>query len=108
MAVYVDQEQNRFGRMIMSHMVADSIEELHAMADRIGLRRCWFQPKSHPHYDVSRQKRAMAVKYGAIEVDRKGLVEVLQRNRSRHEGQSFLAQLRAEAQSRPVQFTLFS
>jgi hypothetical protein len=82
MAVYVDKAQNRFGRMRMSHLVADSIEELHAMADRIGLRRAWFQPKSHPHYDVSRQKRALALRHGAIEVDRKGLVEVLQRTRT--------------------------
>lgn len=81
MAVYVDQEENRFGRMIMSHLVADSLEELHAMADRIGLRRSWFQPRSHPRYDVSRQKRALAMRFGAIEVDRKGLVEVIQRNR---------------------------
>jgi hypothetical protein len=81
MAVYVDQARNRFGRMVLCHMVADTIEELHAMADKIGLRRAWFQPRSHPHYDVSRQKRLLAIRFGAIEVDRKGLIEVLQTNR---------------------------
>jgi hypothetical protein len=81
MAVYVDKAQNQLGRMRMSYLVADTEEELHAMADRIGLRRERFQPKSSPHYDVSRQKRALALRFGAIEVDRKGLVEVLQRNR---------------------------
>ena len=58
MAVYVDKEENAFGRMIMCHMVADTLEELHAMADRIGMRRSWFQPRSSPHYDLSKSRRA--------------------------------------------------
>jgi hypothetical protein len=67
--------------MIMCHLVADTLEELHAMADRIGLRRAWFQPNSHPHYDVSRSKRALTIQAGVIEVDRNGLVAVMRRNR---------------------------
>lgn len=50
------------------HMYADSLEELHAMAKKIGLRREWFQ--NHPylkHYDLTPSKRAMAVRFGAIE-----------------------------------------
>jgi len=32
------------------HLVSDeSLEELHAFAERIGLKRCWFQ---RGHYDV--------------------------------------------------------
>jgi hypothetical protein len=77
MPVYVDQARNRFGRMIMSHMLADSLEELHAMADRIGLRRAWFQPRSTPHYDVSWEKRALAVLSGAKEIDRRQVVELI-------------------------------
>lgn len=83
MPVYVDHAHNPFGRMIMSHMLADSLEELHAMADRIGLRRAWFQPLSTPHYDVSLQKRALAVAAGAVEIDRHQVVALIRAWRER-------------------------
>lgn len=37
-----------------THMVSDeSLDELHAEAERIGLHRDWFQPHPrHSHYDV--------------------------------------------------------
>lgn len=41
MAVYVDPAQHPFGRMIMCHMWADTLDELLAMADRIGVQRKW-------------------------------------------------------------------
>jgi len=51
--------------MIMCHMLADTVDELHAMADKIGLKREWYQPKSIPHYDVCQAKRRLAIKNGA-------------------------------------------
>ena len=54
------------------HMTADSLEELHAMADRIGLRRSWCQYRArleHTHYDLTPSKRALAVRFGAMEKD---------------------------------------
>lgn len=69
--VYVDQEQNKFRRMVMCHMFADTIAELHEMAEAIGMRREWFQPLSFPHYDVAKGRRAVAVARGAVEVDRR-------------------------------------
>ena len=51
--------------MKMSHMIADTEAELHAMAARIGVARRWYQGD---HYDVSLGKRALAVKAGAIEI----------------------------------------
>ena len=77
MAVYVDGGRIQYGRMKMSHMMADSLEELHAMAERIGLKREWFQPKSSPHYDLCQSKRALAISFGAIEADRKKVVELI-------------------------------
>lgn len=57
MTTYVDDMMAPFGRLLLNHMVADSDEELHAMADAIGVDRKWHQgpPKaSSSHYDVSK------------------------------------------------------
>jgi len=83
MSVYVDHQQNAFGRMKMCHMLADSLEELHAMADRIGMKREWFQQLSTPHYDLSKTRRALAVKAGAIEIDAKRTVQIIREWRQR-------------------------
>lgn len=47
MSVYVDDSRNQFRHMRMCHMTADNLSELHAMAYVIGLKRKWFQAKSH-------------------------------------------------------------
>lgn len=87
MSVYVDNARLPHGRMTMCHMVADSLDELHAMADRIGIARRWFQAEaSTPHYDVCLAKRALAVGFGAVEVDRRGLVSVVRRLRAERAG----------------------
>lgn len=55
----------------MCHMTADSLDELHIMAAKIGMQRRWFQtpPKaSHPHYDIPEDKRGLALSHGAVEV----------------------------------------
>jgi hypothetical protein len=79
MAVYVDNQKNKYGRMLMCHMVADSIDELHEFAVKIGLKREWFQGENekNPHYDLSQAKRKKAVDNGAIEIGSKELIEVL-------------------------------
>lgn len=71
MPVYVDNMQARYGRMIMSHMIASTDEELHAMADRIGVSRRWWQSpemSSGSHYDICASSRAKALRFGAIEI----------------------------------------
>ena len=84
MSVYVDGSLYGYGRMVMCHMIADTPAELHAMADRIGVARRWFQapPKaSFWHYDIAKSKRALAVAAGAIECDRNTFVANLRRIR---------------------------
>lgn len=71
--IYVDDMQARFGRMKMCHMVADSADELHAMADRIGVARRWFQGD---HYDISLSKRALALAAGAEMADAETILRV--------------------------------
>jgi hypothetical protein len=59
------------------HLVADSLEELHRFAGRIGLKRAWFQNHSrHPHYDVWGSRLKSAIENGAMVVGSKEIVRV--------------------------------
>ncbi|MBN3851949.1 DUF4031 domain-containing protein [Paraburkholderia sp. Ac-20340] len=70
MTVYVDDMRAPYGRMVMCHMIADSDEELHAMAHAIGVARRWHQKPgtARSHYDIALSKRAIAVRLGAVEI----------------------------------------
>lgn len=51
------------------HLVSDeSLDELHAFAEQLGLKRQWFQDKRIPHYDLTPSKRRLAIQNGATEV----------------------------------------
>lgn len=57
----------------VSHLYADTPEELHAFALRIGLQRKWCsditqQETEFLHYDLSPGKRKHAIRCGAVEV----------------------------------------
>lgn len=78
MTVFVDSARIPFRGMLMSHMWADSLDELLTMVDRIGVQRKWLQkpPKaSWVHFDISEGKRRLAIVYGAIETDKYGPLE---------------------------------
>ena len=70
MACYVDDMRAHYGRMVMCHLVADTTDELLAMAARIGVSSRWMQHPGEPgqHFDIALSKRALAVAAGAIEV----------------------------------------
>ena len=88
MTVYVDDmhlsPMGQLGRMKMSHMIADSTDELLAMADRIGLARRWLQAAGTPreHFDVIMSLRKKAVASGAVEITMR---ELAMRCRERRE-----------------------
>lgn len=55
----------------MSHMFADSSEELMAFAELIGVDTRWVQsPPKHSwwHFDIAESKRVQAIRKGAIEI----------------------------------------
>ena len=68
----------------MCHMWADTLDELLAMADRIGVQRKWLQqpPRtSWVHFDIALGKKALAIQCGAVLTDKYGPVEHLARMR---------------------------
>ncbi|MBN3811662.1 DUF4031 domain-containing protein [Paraburkholderia sp. Ac-20347] len=70
MTVYVDDMRAAYGRMVMCHMIADTDDELHAMAAAIGVARRWHQKPgtARSHYDIELGKRSAAVMRGAVEI----------------------------------------
>lgn len=83
MAVYVDSEGIRWRGRQWCHLVADTHEELHDFAERLGLQRGWFQDQGrYPHYDVTMAIRARALLIGAIDADRATLIACCKRVRA--------------------------
>jgi Protein of unknown function (DUF4031) len=92
MAVYVDRlascpnrepEKSKWRWSHYCHMYADSLEELHAMATALRLKRKWFQDRTDfPHYDLTLRKRGAALAAGAISTDRVHMVDYVSRQRT--------------------------
>lgn len=74
MTVYVDDMRMpaRVGRLQArwSHLMADTDEELHAFAARLGLKRSWHQKPGTAisHYDVTDSRRQEALRLGAVPI----------------------------------------
>lgn len=79
MAVYVDPGmewpvQSNWRGGWVSHLYADTPDELHRFARRIGLKRWWCSDTTQPgsallHYDLTKGMRKKAVAAGAVEKD---------------------------------------
>lgn len=91
MTVYVDdmylRPLGRYERMKMSHMIADSTEELLEMADKIGVDRKWIQSPGTPreHFDIALSKRRLAVREGAEEITLKELAKMIAKRQREEE-----------------------
>jgi hypothetical protein len=57
------------------HLQADTVDELHAFAARLGMRRLWFQSRptrpENDHYDLTAAGRVRALELGAVAEDRR-------------------------------------
>ena len=86
MTVYVDPLRPYGLRGEWCHMAADSLDELHAMAEQIGLRREWFQEKARfPHYDLHGFGRQKALELGAMEVTSMQMARMFARQKMQDE-----------------------
>jgi hypothetical protein len=73
MTVYVDDAVNLWRGERWAHLLADSLDELHAFAARLGLPRRAFQDKtSGAHYDITPALRERAIRLGAVAISRHG------------------------------------
>jgi hypothetical protein len=83
MSAYVDDMRAQFGSLVMCHMIADSRDELLAMAFKIGVHWKWIQKPgtSYEHFDICLSKRTLAVKYGAKQITMKELGRMLHARR---------------------------
>lgn len=97
MTVYVDNSRipAKVGRLDTTwcHLFADTQDELHAFAAKLGLKRSWFQDPTKTgkpflaklgsraaenwHYDVTESKRKQAVALGAVEVSWREAVGII-------------------------------
>ena len=84
MAVYVDRPLWRFADRRWCHLLADTPEELHGFAAKLGITRQSYQgpPKtSAPHYDITGLERSRALALGAVACGREEIVAVFRRVR---------------------------
>lgn len=62
------------------HLIASSIKELHEFAEKIGLKKHFFEnpkKKNHPHYDLTNVEiRRKAFREGAVIVSSKEIVKL--------------------------------
>jgi hypothetical protein len=82
MAVYID-DYYKSGRtlkgMKMSHMIADTKEELLEMISKLKMNPSWIQKEGtyQEHFDVCLSNRVKAIKLGAIPIRMRDLVKKL-------------------------------
>ena len=80
--LYVDHARIPYGRMLMSHLMADTPEELREAAEQLGLSARIQRPGTEKeHLDVSETKRREALAMGARPVTGKELVNLVRAKR---------------------------
>lgn len=99
MTIYIDNARIEWQGKQWCHLVADTIDELHGFAKKLGLRRSWFQHlASYPHYDVTVKVRTRAIEMGAKAASRKQIITAARKLK---------AELSRPKEARPIQTSLF-
>jgi hypothetical protein len=77
--VYVDNFNAPYRNMVMCHMIADTTEELLAMADKIGVNKKWIQDAGtyNEHFDISLGKKKLAIEADAKSISMMELGRIL-------------------------------
>lgn len=71
MTVYIDDAVHPWRGERWAHLMADTVPELHAMAQQLGIPRRAFQNRaSGAHYDVPAPLREQAIALGAVAISR--------------------------------------
>ena len=77
MAIYVDRSSVSFKGRKWCHLMADTLEELHAFAQQMNIdARLFHRDASYPHYDITLEMRSMVIAHGAVDADRKMIIAV--------------------------------
>lgn len=88
MAVYVDDAVTLWRGRRWAHLMADTVDELHAFAARLDIPRHAFQNRtSGAHYDVPAELRERALALGAVAISR---------HRDREQVRAVIARARAQ------------
>jgi hypothetical protein len=76
LAIYVDSRSWNWRGELWGHLIADSTEELHLFAARLGLQHDWYQGGAkYPHYDLTLTIRANAIAFGAIQLNGRAFID---------------------------------
>ena len=68
--------------MATDNQSENGLDELHSMADALGLRRDWLHRRPGlPHYDVPQWVKAHALRLGALEVSTRELIRRCRRGK---------------------------
>lgn len=83
--IYVDNlrpciPNNNWKHKESCHLFADNLDELCDFAKNIGLRKSWLQKGRLDHFDLTKNKRSVAVFYGAKEVNTKFMISKMHKH----------------------------
>lgn len=57
-----------------------SVENLHQMADELGLKRCWFHGGDKPHYDIP-QRRISEISAKCTVISSREILDIIKNGR---------------------------